>query len=168
MEKIKGQASRVSELVFAADTATTYQKAIVLTLKILRETAVLLWLAVCLVFVGGEWFWKNSISLGRKGRDWYNDLQAPSADEEPKSATAIGQSALTALGTSTETLLYKAKQQLGIDAQPPAPKPVAPTTSAPKPATPAPPPAPQATAAPPTTEALPTDSDSLEDDDSEL
>lgn len=167
MEKIKGQASRVSELVFAADTAATYQKAIILTLKILRETAVLLWLAVCLVFVGGEWFGKSAINLGRQGRDWYNDLQSPST-EEPKSATAIGQSALTAIGTSTETLLYKAKLQLGIDAEPPAPKPVAPTvTSTPKPAAPAPPPAPQATAAPPTPETLPTDSESL-DDDSEL
>lgn len=143
MDTIKTQANKVSELVFSADTGATYRKTLVLTWNILRETGVLLWLVICLVFVGGEWFWKNSISLGRKTRDWYNDLQTPST-EEPKSATAIGQSAWTTLSTSTETLLYKAKQQLGIDAEPPAPKapapePVPPTVAPAEPAVSTPP-----------------------------
>jgi cytoskeletal protein RodZ len=122
VDKIKTQANKVGELVFAADTGATYQKALALTWSILRETGLLLWLVLCLVFVGGEWFWKNSVSVGRKARSWYEDFQTPSTPEESKSAAEMGQSALAALSTSAETLLYKAKTQLGMDAEPPAPK----------------------------------------------
>lgn len=121
MEKIKTQANKVRELVFAADTGATYKKTLVLTWNILRETGLLLWLVVCLLFVGGEWFWQNSISLGRKLRVWYDQMQTSDASES-KSATEIGQSALTALHSGAETLLYQAKKQLGINAEPPAPK----------------------------------------------
>ncbi|RZM76512.1 hypothetical protein [Leptolyngbya iicbica] len=149
MEKIKSQAGKVSELIFAADTGATYKKAITLTWAILRETGVLLWLVICLVFVGGEWFWQNSISLGQSARNWYEGLQT-SSEAESKSATEIGQSALSAVGTGAGTLLYQAKKQLGIDAEPPAPKPQKPkaeTHQAKSPA-PEPPPAPSSTAVP--------------------
>lgn len=130
MEKIKGQAGKVGELLFAAETGAAYKKTITLTWAILRETGVLLWLIICLVFVGAEWFWKKSIVLGQSARTWYEGLKEPS-EEEPKSATEMGQSALSALGTGTETLLYQAKKQLGIDAEPPAPKPQPPKIKAP-------------------------------------
>lgn len=122
MEKIKTQASKLGELVFDSDTGATYQKTVTLTWAILRETGVLLWLVICLVFVGAEGFWKKSIALGQSTRGWYEGLKEPS-EEEPKSATEMGQSALSALGTGAETLLYQAKKQLGMDAEPPAPKP---------------------------------------------
>ncbi len=141
MDTIKTQANKVSELVFSADTGATYRKTVILTLNILRETGILLWLVICFVFVGGEWFWKNSIRLGSKARSWYDGLQTQSA-EESKSASEMGQSALTAIKSSTETLLYKAKQQLGIEATPPASKPDVPQpvvqTPEPEPTVPAP------------------------------
>lgn len=144
MEKIKGQAAKVSELIFAADTGETYKKTITLTWAILRETGILLWLAICLIFVGAEWFWQKSVMLGQSTRTWYEGLKEPS-DEEPKSATEMGQSALAAVGTGAETLLYQAKKQLGIEAEPPAPKP----KQAKVEATPAPAPAPPKPVAPP-------------------
>ncbi|MEO0989085.1 MAG: hypothetical protein AAFY20_26610 [Cyanobacteria bacterium J06639_14] len=157
MDKIKQQSNRVGELIFSADTGATYQKTLTLTWNILRETGVLLWLTICLVFVGAEWFWNFSIDLGLKARAWYESTKEPKA-EEPKSATEIGQSVLSALGTGTETLLYQAKQQLGIDADAPAPKAPTPTaktnspvaTASAAPPTPAPPAA-EATKAEPTT-----------------
>ncbi|MEM6519444.1 MAG: hypothetical protein AAF722_08960 [Cyanobacteria bacterium P01_C01_bin.70] len=106
-----------------------------LTWAILRETGVLLWLVICLAFVGGEWFWYRSIALGRTTRSWYEDLKVPSA-EAPKSASEIGESALAALGTGTETLLYQAKKQLGMDVAPPtsrAQKPLIEATAEPAP-----------------------------------
>lgn len=121
MEKIKSQAGKLGEIIFDADTGATYKKAVALTWAILRETGVLLWLAVCLVFVGAEGFWNKSIALGRAGRSWYEGLQA-SPETEPKSATEVGQSALAALGTGAQTLLYQAKKQLGMEAEPPAPQ----------------------------------------------
>ncbi len=136
MDKIQTQASKVSNLVFAASTRETYQKTLSLTWNILKETGLLLWLVICLVFVGGEWFWKKSITLGRNTRNWYENLSAPKT-EAPKSPTEVGQSLLSALGTSTQHLLFQAKQQLGIDAEPPAPSSM-PTTPAPSvPASPA-------------------------------
>ena len=143
MEKIKGQAGKVGELIFAADTVTTYKKTIILTWAILRETGVLLWLVICLVFVGAEWFWQKSIVLGQSTRTWYEGLKEPS-DAEPKSATEMGQSALSAVNTGAETLLYQAKKQLGIEAEPPAPKPKQPPVKA----TPAPAPEPAKPAEP--------------------
>jgi len=144
VEKIKGQAGKVGELIFAAETGATYKKTITLTWSILRETGVLLWLVVCLVFVGAEWFWQKSILLGQSARAWYEGLQA-SSETESKSATEIGQSALSAVGTGAGTLLYQAKKQLGIDAEPPAPKPQKPQVEPPPAPTPAPPSAASAT-----------------------
>ncbi|MEM1279710.1 MAG: hypothetical protein AAGG53_06705 [Cyanobacteria bacterium P01_H01_bin.152] len=129
MEKIKGQAGKVGELIFAAETGATYQKTITLTWAILRETGILLWLVICLIFVGGEWFGQKSIVLGKSTRTWYEGLKEPS-DTEPKSATEMGQSALSAVSTGAETLLYQAKKQLGIEAEPPAPAPPKPTAAA--------------------------------------
>ncbi len=142
MDKIKNQSSKVGELIFSADTGAAYKKTLVLTWAILRETGILLWLILCLVFVGAEWFWQTAIALGGKARIWYEGLQ--SADkQEPKSAGEMGQSIMDTLGTGTANLLYRAKQQLGMDAEPPAPK--APKATAP----PTPTPAPKPVAAPP-------------------
>ena len=121
MDKIKQQSNRVGELIFSADTGAAYKKTLTLTWDILRETGILLWLVICLVFVGAEWFWKTSVSLGLKARAWYEEAKQPK-NEEPKSASEIGQSMMSALGAGTESLLYQAKQQLGIDAPPPVPK----------------------------------------------
>ncbi|WP_008309088.1 hypothetical protein [Leptolyngbya sp. PCC 6406] len=135
MDKIKTQASKVGELLFAPDTGAAYKKTLTLTWDILRETGLLLWLVICFVFVGGEWFWNSAISLGQKGRTWYEGLSQETTTE-PKSAGEIGQSLLVAGENSAAFLLYQAKKQLGIDAEPPQPKvPAPPQASAPKPPT---------------------------------
>ncbi|MBE7380416.1 MAG: hypothetical protein F6J95_003265 [Leptolyngbya sp. SIO1E4] len=148
MDKIKDQSSKVRKLIISGETGSIYKKALILTWNILRETGVLLWLVICLAFVLVEWFWKTSLALGLKARGWYEEVKTPS-NEEPKSASEMGQSVLTALNSSTENLLYQAKQQLGIDAEPPAPKPVAPKAIA-KPKAPEAPSV-EATAPPPPT-----------------
>lgn len=119
MDKIKIQSNKVGELLFASTTGEAYKKALSLTWDIVRETGILIWLVICLVFVGAEWFWKNSISLGSSVRAWYENVSTPKS-EEPQSANAISQSLLSALGSGTDNLLYQAKQQLGMDAKPPA------------------------------------------------
>lgn len=152
MEKLKGQAAKVSQLLFSTETSATYSKAIGRTWEILRETGILLWLVICLVFVGAEWFWYTAIRLGHQGRAWYEALQTPSPGGA-KSASQIGQSLLLSLSSGTETLLYRAKQQLGIEAEPPVPKVVAAQSSpastiASQPGTPPPPAKTTAAAAP--------------------
>ena len=150
MDKIKAQAGKVGQLVFAGDTSSTYGKALTLTWDILRETALLVWLVVCLVFVGGEWFWHTAMGLGAKARTWYDGLSQTDNSREERSFTEMGQSLLTAGGNGAAFLLYQAKKQLGIDAERSTPKtpakksaPAAPTpaTAAPVPTATTPPPA---------------------------
>jgi hypothetical protein len=132
MDKIKDQASKVGQLVFAAETGEAYRQTLLLTWKILRETALLIWLIICLVFVGAEWFWNTAIALGQKARAAYTGLTQQSSEEQ--SFESISKSLLITGENSAAFLLYQAKQQLGIKADPPEPKTVTPTP-APKPST---------------------------------
>ncbi|MDA0866914.1 MAG: hypothetical protein O2890_10945, partial [Cyanobacteria bacterium] len=110
MDTIKVQASKVSQLIFATDTVGAYQKALSLTWNILRETALLVWLVICLVFVGGEWLWNTAIDLGRKGRAWYESLSAEKPEAgEAQSLETIGKSVLSAGESGAAFLLYRAK-----------------------------------------------------------
>ncbi len=144
MDKIKNQASKVGQIIFAAETGAAYQKTLSLTWVILQETALLIWLVVCLFFVGAEWFWKTAIALGQRAKVAYTGLMQPST--EAKSFESISKSLLTAGENSAAFLLYQAKQQLGIDAEAPTPK----TATAPPPVAPQPPvPAPPVVPAPP-------------------
>ncbi|ASC69711.1 uncharacterized protein XM38_006400 [Halomicronema hongdechloris C2206] len=123
MDTIKDQASKVSQLLFAADTAATYQKAFRLTWDILRETAVLLWLVICLVFVGADWFWRTAVRLGRQTRNWYEGFTRSSSED--KSLQGMGQAVISAGQSSTTFLLTKARQRLGVKEPEPLPEPVA-------------------------------------------
>ncbi|PSN11143.1 hypothetical protein C7293_25390 [filamentous cyanobacterium CCT1] len=147
MDKIKEQANVVSQLLFSAETSDIYKKTLSRTWDILREVGLLLWLVICLTFVGGEWFYRTAVGLGRSTRAWYTNLSEkdPAADAQP--ITSTGQALLDTVQSGTSYLLAQARQQLGIPqpeplapAAPPAPAPVA---SAPaEPPTPSGPPAP--------------------------
>lgn len=150
MDKIKDQANKVSQLVFASDTGAAYQKTFSITWEILRETGVLVWLVLCLGFVAGEWFWRNSIALGRNARSWYVSFSEKDKSPEEQSFSATGKAILEAGQSGATYLLTKAREQLGIKAPetPVAPS-AAPPASASQQQTPAPAPAaPSAKAAP--------------------
>ncbi|WP_052049990.1 hypothetical protein [Leptolyngbya sp. KIOST-1] len=149
MDKIKEQANVVTQLLFAADTGDLYKKTLARTWDILREIGILLWLVICLTFVGGEWFYRTAVGLGRSTRAWYTHLSEKDPAAESQPITSTGQALLDTVKSGTSYLLAQARQQLGI----PAPEPLvpaappAPTTSvappAPaEPATPSGPPAP--------------------------
>lgn len=152
MDKIKDQASKVSQLLLAPETGATYTRTLTLTWAILRETGLLVWLAICLVFVGTDWFWNNSIQLGRKARVWYNGLSEKADETTSQPLGTTGQSLLEVGRSGANYLLTQARAQLGIKEPPasvastsgstsgptlaPKPTPVA----TPTPAPPAPPP----------------------------
>lgn len=137
MDTIKEQANVVSQLLFSADTGNIYKKALTRTWDILREVGILLWLVICLTFVGGEWFYRTAVGLGRSTRAWYTSLseKGPTADAQP--ITSTGLALLDTVQSGTSYLLAQARQQLGI----PAPEPLLPAAP-PAPAPPAAPPAP--------------------------
>lgn len=166
MDKIKEQANKVGQILFAADTASTYSKTLTLTWSILRETGILLWLVIMLVFVGAEWFYYTSIKLGRSARSWYNSLGEKSESDEPASMSSTGEAALNSVKSGASFLLAKAREQLGVSApEPPAPvakpAPAAKPTPEPKPA---PPPAPEPKAASPAPAASEPSDEAADDD----
>lgn len=156
MDKIKEQASIVSQLLFSADTGDIYKKMLARTWDILREVGLLLWLVICLTFVGGEWFYRTAVGLGRSTRAWYVSLSEKDPSTEPQSITSTGQALLDTVQSSTSYLLAQARQQLGIpepEIQPTTPPVPAPPVTPPFPApidppSPAEPPSPSGPPAP--------------------
>jgi hypothetical protein len=149
MDTIKDQANLVSQLLFSADTGDIYRKTLARTWDILREVGVLLWLIICLTFVGGEWFYRTAVGLGRSTRTWYIGLSEKDTSADAQPITSTGQALLDTVQSSTSYLLAQARQQLGIPepepqpTAPPAPTPpVAPPFPAPDEPTPSGPPAP--------------------------
>lgn len=118
MDRIKDQASKLSQLLLAPETGATYTRTLTLTWAILRETGLLVWLVICLAFVGTDWFWNNSIQLGRKARVWYNGLseKADTTTSQPLGTT--GQSLLEAGKSGANYLLAQARAQLGLKETP--------------------------------------------------
>jgi hypothetical protein len=142
MDTIKEQANVVGQLLFSSDTGEIYKKTLTRTWDILREVGVLLWLVICLTFVGGEWFYRTAVGLGRNARAWYAGLSAQSPDADAQPVAATGQALLDTVQSGTSYLLAQARQQLGIPAPEPLPPTASVTSPAAEPPTPSGPPAP--------------------------
>lgn len=140
MDSIQVQASKLWDLLFAEDTADTYQKTLNLTGTILKESAQLIWLIICSVFVFGAWFSDTSIKTGKGIRDWLDKQGSVEAgSEEGKPAAETAKELLETGLTGANYLLNQAREQLGLEAQElpakPAVKPA--KSSAPAPSAPA-------------------------------
>jgi hypothetical protein len=130
MDRLKSQANTLWQLISNPSTAATYQQTLGTTWAILRETGLLLWLFVCLVFVLGDWFWQTSYATGQKARAWIDDMQTSA--QEPAAETSsgdmlgkTGKSLLSAGRSSLSAALSAAKGQLGMEStETPAPKPI--------------------------------------------
>jgi hypothetical protein len=136
MDKLKKQATTVSNLLFSTDTRQVYTRALTLTWDILRETAVFLWLVVCSVFLLIFWGGNYAKQAGQNVRNWYANLDA----EQRKNVFAAAWGSLQQIaggGSSSRSLVDIAKAQLGISADPPALQAIPPAPPVPtKPSTP--------------------------------
>lgn len=133
MDKIKEQANTVGQLVFSSETGDLYKKTLTRTWDIIRETGLLLWLVVCLTVVGGEWFYRTSVGLGRSARDWYTTFSEKStATTEAQPLGSTGEALLGIVKSSTSNLIGQARKQIGL----PDPEPTAPVAAPSKPTTP--------------------------------
>ncbi|MEY3298520.1 MAG: hypothetical protein RLZZ597_1780 [Cyanobacteriota bacterium] len=156
MDKIKEQANVVGQLVFSGETGEIYKKMLSRTWGILRETGILIWLVICLTFVGGEWFYRNSVDLGRRVRTWYTNLSTKSAEAESPSMEATGEALLGTVKSGAAYLLSQARQQLGLAEPEPKAAPVVKAPPAPVLEPPTPTPAPAAPTPTASTPAAPT------------
>ena len=74
MDKLKQKSSIVFELLFSQETRQTYGKALTLTWNILKETALLLWLLFCSVFLVFFWGGNYIKQASQNVKTWYTDL----------------------------------------------------------------------------------------------
>ncbi|MCU0548634.1 MAG: hypothetical protein MUC48_04730 [Leptolyngbya sp. Prado105] len=114
MEKIQAQFAKLLKLLTASETYGTYQSALTMTWTILRETALLGWLVICLVLVVSDWFWKVSVGAGRTTREWFNQLEGSSE----QIASETGKALLNAGKSSLGYTLNQARAQLGFEMPP--------------------------------------------------
>jgi hypothetical protein len=111
--QISLQSNKLWQLISAPATVAVYKQALSVTWAILRETGKLLWLVFCLVLVAFDWFWNNSIRLGRKTRAWFSrfDRTNDAAAEE------MWQEIVSSTQSSFNSLVTKARNQLGMSGQ---------------------------------------------------
>lgn len=118
MDRIQVQASELWDLLFADETAETYQKALNLTGTLLKEFAQLIWLVICSVFVFGAWFSDTTIRAGKSIREWVEESSSEvSVPTDSKAVAEKGKSLLDTGRTGIAYLLDQAREQLGIDPQ---------------------------------------------------
>ncbi len=123
MDQIQVQASKLWDLLFSEETGETYQKTLNLTGTILKESAQLIWLIICSVFVFGAWFGDASMRTGSTLRSWIEQQNNPSlASAEDKTPLAEkGKNLLETGRTGLDNLLNNAREQLGLEPVDPAP-----------------------------------------------
>ena len=117
MDRIQTQASKLWDLLFDEETANTYQNALNLTGNILKESAQLIWLILCSVFVFGAWFADASTQTGKGVRNWIEnrDAIAASPEETKQIAAQKGKSLLDTGKEKAAAALAKAREELGLD-----------------------------------------------------
>ncbi|MBE9063325.1 hypothetical protein [cf. Phormidesmis sp. LEGE 11477] len=133
MDRIQEQASDLWALLFEEETAETYQAALNLTGKILTNTAQLLWLIICSVFVFGAWFSDASVKAGNNIRLWLDrQTSDDTTTQASKPVSETGKDMLDTSRTAIIKLLNRAREELGLEAEPlpiPTQKSVAPAAT---------------------------------------
>lgn len=117
MDQIQAQASKLWDLLFAPETAKIYQKTLALTWDILRESARLIWLVICFVFVFGAWASETVLQTSYGLRNW---VEAQTSDSGSTSLPAMSKSLLASSQNGAAHLLDHARSQLGMQQPIPA------------------------------------------------
>jgi hypothetical protein len=111
MNTIREQFAKLWQLLSNSETGNNYQKTLVNTWQILRETLKLAWLVLCFGLVMLAWLWNIAIQSGQSLRSWLNGIEEPTAD---RILSEAGRALLTAGQTTTTSLVSQARSQLGI------------------------------------------------------
>ncbi len=117
MDRIQIQASKLWDLLFADETAETYQNTLNLTGTLIKESAQLIWLIICSVFVFGAWFSDTSVKTGKGIRTWIDQQGSETASADQTSLADTSKSLLDTGRTGISYLLNQAREQLGIESE---------------------------------------------------
>lgn len=122
--QISSQASKLWQTLSAPTTVDTYRNTITLTWQILKETAILIWLVLCLVLVFFDWIGTVAVLTGRNLRSWFASIQETETDQI---ASDTGKALIEASKNSISYAISTARTQLGLPEKQPLPPPPAPT-----------------------------------------
>lgn len=117
--QIQAQTAKVWQTITDPATANSYKQVVVVTWNIIRETAVLVWLILCLVVVLGDWLWRNSYRAGRNVRNWVTHFKQPDPNQL---FSTTGQRLLESGRTSVDRAIAAARSQIGIERLPELPE----------------------------------------------
>lgn len=124
---MQAQAAKVWELLSDTKFWDAYRKAIsalwevlMVTGNLLKEVAILAWLAICFVLVLGDWLWSGSTVAYGQARTRWQDLTTEKEDGQQLGNEA-GQALLTASRSSLASAIAGARSQLGLPEKTQAP-----------------------------------------------
>ncbi|MEO0801391.1 MAG: hypothetical protein AAFY57_03830 [Cyanobacteria bacterium J06642_2] len=124
---MQAQAAKVWELLSNTKFWDAYRKAIsalwevlMVTGNLLKEVAILAWLAICFVLVLGDWLWSGSTVAYGQARIRWQDLTTEKEDGQ-QLGTEAGQALLTASRSSLASAIAGARSQLGLPEKTQAP-----------------------------------------------
>jgi hypothetical protein len=122
---VSQQASKLRQLLFTKDTATTFAQSLRLLGRVITELAVLAWLTLCWGIVAIAWIGRNAGPWSQSLKSRWSDLQAKS--EEPTAGAMASQASKTLLDKSKilwATIVTTAEKQVGSSQdQPPSTQP---------------------------------------------
>ncbi len=102
------QVIKMKELLVVNDTANTFSKSFRLLFLLLKEAAVLVWLALCWGVVALSWIGDGAKQIGPKLQIVWTSLKAL-GQRESKVELATG-----TMQNAIQTLVVKAKKQVGV------------------------------------------------------
>ncbi len=109
------QLHKMKQLLMNHDTAKTFQQSCRLLLSLLKETVVLLWLAICWVIVGTTWVVDRGRSLTITFQHLRDQLNKAKQERTPKEiVTEASQTLVQNSKTAMRSLVSEAKKQVGI------------------------------------------------------
>jgi hypothetical protein len=109
------QVDKLRAILFRKDTAATLGQGAGLIFTVLKETAVLLWLALCWCIVAIAWLGNKTTQAGHQAKQQWTTFQESTQDRTPSDIAAeTSKTVLNSSKTVMEQIVSTAKKQVGI------------------------------------------------------
>jgi hypothetical protein len=109
------QIRKLKQLLFTKDTATNLGESLRILFALLKETLMLIWLALCWGIVAIAWLATKTTQAGQTANNWWVTLQEARQHQTASDiAIGIGKSVLNTSKALVKQILTKAKKQVGL------------------------------------------------------
>lgn len=109
------QLNKLRQIIFTRDTALTFSQSIRLLFTLLKESLVLLWLALCYTLVALGWLGNKAIQSGQVTQKWVSTLRETSREQSPGEVAAeTGRTVLDGSKVAIDYVMTQARKQVGL------------------------------------------------------